>query len=179
MNVSIASYSFHGSLSHGRIDLFGYLESCKYRYGLQTADIWNGMMMSLEAEYLAKVKEALAERELDLANLCVDGPHIWEDDADVRRQRFLAPAVAGRGFRITRFAPVRALDEGPGCSFVEIGGVRLGQIVLRLRALSGVLVDEGSGHRPSPPLRSLVPGHSMPWSDPGTQRGVGLPSEDG
>ena len=34
MNVSIASYSFHGLLSQGQIDLFGYLESCRHRYGL-------------------------------------------------------------------------------------------------------------------------------------------------
>ena len=45
-------------------------------------------MVSTEAEYLTKVKEALAERELGLANLCVDGPHIWEDDADVREQHY-------------------------------------------------------------------------------------------
>ena len=88
MNVSIASYAFHGLLREGRMDLFGYLESCRYRYHLHTADIWNGMLVSTEADYLAKVKDALDERELVLVNLCVDGPHIWEDDPDVREQHY-------------------------------------------------------------------------------------------
>ncbi len=84
MNISIASYAFHGLLAESKMDLFGYLESSKYRYGLQTADVWNGMLPSIEEDYLRKVKDGLEERELVLANLCVDGPHIWEDDAEVR-----------------------------------------------------------------------------------------------
>ncbi|MCX7681194.1 MAG: sugar phosphate isomerase/epimerase [Anaerolineae bacterium] len=88
MNISIASYSFHGLLREGKIDLFGYLESCKYRYHLQTADIWNGMLLSVEDDYLAKVKEALDERELTLVNLCVDGAHIWEDDPEERERNY-------------------------------------------------------------------------------------------
>ena len=88
MNVSIASYSFHGLLKDNMIDLFGYLESCKYRYHLGAADIWNGMFLSTSDDYLARVKAALQERELALANLCVDGPHIWEDDPDVREAHY-------------------------------------------------------------------------------------------
>lgn len=88
MNISIASYAFHGLLQEGKMDLFGYLESCKYRYHLQSADIWNGFLASTEDDYLAKVKDALDERELVLANLCVDGPHIWEDDPDARENNY-------------------------------------------------------------------------------------------
>jgi sugar phosphate isomerase/epimerase len=88
MKISIASYAFHGLLREGKMDLFGYLESCKYRYGLRTADIWNGMLVGTEEAYLLKVKEALNERELVLANLCVDGAHIWEDDADVCEKNY-------------------------------------------------------------------------------------------
>ncbi|CAN5417408.1 hypothetical protein BH10CHL1_BH10CHL1_41360 [soil metagenome] len=88
MNVAIASYSFYGLLRAGQIDLFGYLESCRYRYDLRTADIWNGMLISTEDAYLAKVKQALVERDLTLVNLCVDGPHIWEDDPTVREQHY-------------------------------------------------------------------------------------------
>jgi sugar phosphate isomerase/epimerase len=86
MNVAIASYAFHGLLREGVIDLFGYLESCRYRYDLRTADIWNGMLASTDDDYLAKVKRALAERELALVNLCVDGPHLWEDDRAKREE---------------------------------------------------------------------------------------------
>jgi sugar phosphate isomerase/epimerase len=88
MKISVASYAFYGLLREGQIDLFGYLESCKYRYHLRTADIWNGMLLSTEDDYLAKVKAALDERELALANLCVDGAHIWEDDPDVRERHY-------------------------------------------------------------------------------------------
>jgi len=88
LNIAIASYAFHGLLRAGKIDLFGYLESCRYRYDLRTADIWNGMLTSTEDAYLANVKQELDERELTLVNLCVDGPHIWEDDPDVREQHY-------------------------------------------------------------------------------------------
>ena len=79
MNIAIASYAFHGLLRDGMIDLFGYLESSKYRYDLDTADIWNGMLLSTDDDYLVKVRRGLDERGLTLVNLCVDGPHIWEE----------------------------------------------------------------------------------------------------
>ena len=77
MQISIASYAFHGLLRLGRMDLFGYLEACRYRYHLGAADIWNGMAVSTDEDYLLSVREALDKRELELANLCVDGAHIW------------------------------------------------------------------------------------------------------
>jgi sugar phosphate isomerase/epimerase len=88
MTISIASYSFHGLLEQGKIDLFGYLESTRYRYHLDTADVWNGMIPSLDADFLQKFKDGLDERGLALANLCVDGPHIWDDDPAVRDQHY-------------------------------------------------------------------------------------------
>ncbi len=86
MKISIISYAFHRLMRAGTIDLFGYLESCRYRYGLSAADLWNGMLVSLEDDYIAKVREGLAERELTLANLAVDGAHIWEDDPALREE---------------------------------------------------------------------------------------------
>ena len=88
MKISIASYAFYGLLKEGVIDLFGYLESCRYRYQVRTADIWNGMLVSTEDDFLIQVKAALDERGLTLANLCVDGAHIWEDDPDVRERHY-------------------------------------------------------------------------------------------
>jgi sugar phosphate isomerase/epimerase len=84
MNVSILSYSFRGLLAEGKMDVFGYLESCKYRYGLGAADIWNHFLVSTEDDYLRKVRDALRERELVLADLCVDQAHVWDDDEAVR-----------------------------------------------------------------------------------------------
>jgi sugar phosphate isomerase/epimerase len=86
MNISVLSYSFRGLLGEGRMDMFGYLESCKYRYHLSAADIWNAFFLSTDQDYLKKVKEGLDERELALADLCVDGAHIWEPEPDAREQ---------------------------------------------------------------------------------------------
>lgn len=88
MNISIASYSFHGLFNEGKIDLFGYLESLKYRYHVSGADIWNIMLASFEEDYLLKLRSALDERELHLANLCVDGAHVWEPDEEVRKKNY-------------------------------------------------------------------------------------------
>jgi sugar phosphate isomerase/epimerase len=85
--VSIASYAFHGLLREGAIDVFGYLESVRFRYDAQ-ADIWNGMLPTTDRDYIQKVRRALDERGLELANLCVDGAHIWEDDPDQRAANY-------------------------------------------------------------------------------------------
>jgi sugar phosphate isomerase/epimerase len=84
MKLSVLSYSFRGLLAEGAMDVFGYLESCKYRYGLGAADIWNGFLVSTEHDYARKIKDALDERELELADLCVDRAHVWDDDPDTR-----------------------------------------------------------------------------------------------
>lgn len=88
MKISILSYSFRGLFQQGKIDLFGYLESVKHRYGLDATDIWNQMLASTEEDYLKKVKEALDERELILADLCVDRAHLWEPEADARKENY-------------------------------------------------------------------------------------------
>lgn len=86
MKVSIASYAFHGLRSEGKMDIFGYLESVKYRYRLDAADIWSGTLGPTDEEHLRKVREALDEREMTVANLCVDGAHLWDPDAETREQ---------------------------------------------------------------------------------------------
>ncbi|MDR3121955.1 MAG: sugar phosphate isomerase/epimerase [Clostridiales bacterium] len=83
-NFSVASFSFHGLLKMKAIDLFGYLESAKYRYGLQTADIWNGMIANYETDYTDFLKRALDERGLTVVNLCCDWAHVWDNDEAVR-----------------------------------------------------------------------------------------------
>src|SRR5476649_2672301 len=89
MNISIASFSFHGAVADGTMDVFGYLEACRYRYHLNTADIWNGLLSSdveiqLDPVRLMKVRKAMDERDLSCANYHADGCHPWEADADVR-----------------------------------------------------------------------------------------------
>ena len=88
MKVSVASYAFHGLLGEGKMDVFGYLETAKYRYRVDVADIWNGMLVSTEQDYLVKVRQAMDEKEMDLVNLCVDGAHLWDPDPEQRTQLY-------------------------------------------------------------------------------------------
>lgn len=86
-NISIASYSFHGLLEQQRIDVFGYLESVRYRYRVGWADIWNGFFrFNYDEAYLNAIREALDERDLRLASLCCDWAHPWENDPELREK---------------------------------------------------------------------------------------------
>ena len=91
--ISIASYSFHGLLGEKRIDVFTYLEDLKFRYNVEYADIWSGYLPNLnnagpisqaDEDLLKKVRFSMDEKGITLANLCVDGPHLWADDKDER-----------------------------------------------------------------------------------------------
>lgn len=88
MKYSIASFSFHGMHGEGMMDVFGYLESVRYRYHLNAADIWNVMLASYDTDYIQKVKAAMSEKDMYLANLCVDGAEVWNPDPDKREQLY-------------------------------------------------------------------------------------------
>lgn len=83
-DISLASYSFHGLHSAGMIDVFHYLNITKFRYRVNHADIWSGYIPSTEDAFIGKIRQTLDENDMVLANLCVDGAHVWEDDADER-----------------------------------------------------------------------------------------------
>ena len=83
-NFAVMSYSFHGLKNVGAMDIFGYLETVRYRYGLQTADIWNGFLTSYDDGYLQLIRQHLDERGLELVNLCCDMAHVWDNDPLVR-----------------------------------------------------------------------------------------------
>ena len=86
LKISIMSYAFHGLLREGMIDMFGYLESSKYRYNLDAVHLWSGYFESTEEEYLKKVKAALDERELYPGDLAVDGAHVWDDNEEIKKK---------------------------------------------------------------------------------------------
>ena len=77
---SVMGFSFFGLFSNGMMDLFGFLETARYRYGLRTVDIWNGMIERYDDDYIHLVKENLDERGLTVANLCCDSAGLWDDD---------------------------------------------------------------------------------------------------
>lgn len=83
-NFAVMSYSFHGLLSVGAMDIFNYLETVRYRYALSTADIWNGLIKNYDDSYLKLIKQHVDERGLTVVNLCCDGAHLWDKDAESR-----------------------------------------------------------------------------------------------
>ena len=92
--ISIASYSFHGMLAEKRTDIFTYLEDLKYRYNVEYADIWSGYLPDfnnageIDGDLLKKIKFSMDEKGITLANLCVDGPHLWADTKQDREKHY-------------------------------------------------------------------------------------------
>lgn len=84
--IALASYSFHGLHKAGDLNLLAYLELLYARYHVANAGIWTGLLppAALEADYLKKIRRFMDDRQLTLANLCVDGPVLWDDDPDKR-----------------------------------------------------------------------------------------------
>ena len=140
MKLSILSYSFRGLLGRGQIDLFGYLETCKYRYDLAAADIWNGFLASTEDDYLVKVREALDERGLELADLCVDRAHVWDDDEAVREANYRNAVAHLRAADIlgAKFVRIDAGSRRESWSNEEFD-----HIVSRYREYARIAHDEG------------------------------------
>jgi len=114
--ISIAGYSFHGALAEGTLNIFGYLESCRYRYNLDTADIWNGMLgpdpeQYLQPAFLTQVRDAMRERGLTLVNYHADGCHVWEDDPAQREKN---AAMAKRHLDAAEFLSARTVRIDAG-----------------------------------------------------------------
>jgi sugar phosphate isomerase/epimerase len=140
MTISIASYAFHGLLQRGQIDVFGYLEACRYRYDLRIADIWNGMLPRVDDEALALVKEALDVREMSLANLCVDGAHIWEDDPALREKNYQNALAHLHAAEILGAKTIRIDAGGQGETF---SSEQFDLIVKRFREFAQRAYDHG------------------------------------
>lgn len=142
MNISVISYAFHQMAAEGTMDIFGYLETCKYRYRLSTADIWNGMLDSLDEAYLLEVKEALEERELTLINLAVDGAHIWEDDAAAREANYQSALAHLRAAEILGAKTVR-IDAGGSRDDLGFTDEQFEHVVERYTEFAERAHDEG------------------------------------
>lgn len=140
MNVSVLSYSFRGLLGEGKMDVFGYLESCKHRYDLSAADIWNGFLTGTDEEYLRKIRDALDERELALADLCVDKAHVWEDDPAAREENHQNALASLNAARIlgARFVRIDAGSRAESWTDQQFE-----QIVKRYREYAQFAFDHG------------------------------------
>ena len=84
--ISVASYSFHKLHEEKMIDAHGYLESLKFRYNINGADIWNGFLRETDADGFKKLRRAMDERGLVLASLCCDWCHPWSAEPDYGKE---------------------------------------------------------------------------------------------
>jgi sugar phosphate isomerase/epimerase len=112
VRISTLSYSFHGLAGAGMMDIFHFFETCKYRYGLDAADLWSGMITSRDENFINKVHIALEDRQLVVPNIAVDGTTIMqvegEDPAEHRAIQDSYMQIAKRlGVGFLRF------DAGP------------------------------------------------------------------
>ncbi|MEX3619900.1 sugar phosphate isomerase/epimerase family protein [Paenibacillus glucanolyticus] len=96
MKISIGGYSFFNTFLEGKMDVFGYLETVKYRYRMDAVDLWNGFFIDrsdpvyklADESYIRKIREALDEKEMRVVNFAVDGAHLWDPDPDIRQKLY-------------------------------------------------------------------------------------------
>jgi len=97
MNISIGGYSFNNTYLEGKMDIFGYLETVKFRYRMDVVDLWNGffidrsskpIMKLAEESYIRKIREALDEKEMRVVNFAIDGAHLWDPDKEMRQHLY-------------------------------------------------------------------------------------------
>lgn len=97
MNISIGGYSFNNTYLEGKMDIFGYLETVKFRYRMDVVDLWNGffidrsskpIMKLAEESYIRKIREALDEKEMRVVNFAIDGAHLWNPDKEMRQHLY-------------------------------------------------------------------------------------------
>jgi sugar phosphate isomerase/epimerase len=142
MKLSVLSYSFRGLLMEGMMDVFGHLESLKYRYDLDAADLWSGTLASTDEDYLKKVKDALDERELVLADLAVDQANVWEDDAGDRERHHQNALAHLRAAEVLGARFVR-IDAGGGRQDAVWTNEQFDHIVLRYKEYAQRAYDGG------------------------------------
>ena len=114
--VSCLSYSFNGLVREGMMDIFHYFETCRYRYGLDAADLWNGMFTSTDDDFINKVHRALQERQLVVPNIAADGAHLIDSPANDKPEgRAKLRALQDRLLQISKKLGVGflRLDAGP------------------------------------------------------------------
>lgn len=137
---SVGSWSFHSLFESGKMNLFGYLESIKYRYRLNSADIWNGMLLSTENDYIQSIKDTLDEEGIMVANLAVDGADVWHDDPIIREQNY---QKALRYLNIARKWGVKVLRIDMGINSVELTEEQFEFCVKRYREYAQFAKDYG------------------------------------
>lgn len=123
MKASIGAFSFYQLLSQNEMNIYGYLETVKYRYRLDAVDLWNGFFVNREVpiwelpdnDELMKIKRNLDDRQLTVANIAVDRAHLWDADPDIRQQLYRNALAHLKAAKLLGAQTVRIdANRGPG-----------------------------------------------------------------
>jgi sugar phosphate isomerase/epimerase len=142
MRVSAMSYSFYPMTRAGVMDVFGYLETIRYRYGLRTADLWNWTLTSAKRDYVRAVRRGLVEREMELAGLNVSNYLIWDDDPGVRNYNH-RNILANLQIAETLGAQTVSIEAGGHHEAVDYTAEQLDYLVARYREYAQRAHDNG------------------------------------
>jgi len=140
--LSIMCYSFFRLKRTGIMDMFGFLESCKYRYGVQACDLWDGFLDSKEEDYLKKVRFAMDDRDLVCSSISWDAAAIWRDDPGARENAYKAALEA---FEVSKILGTQFLriDAGGGFRDTEWTDEAFDYIVEKYKEYCKIAEDNG------------------------------------
>jgi len=130
------------------MDAFGYLESCRYRYGLDAADFWNGLIGTVEPDTILKVRQAVDEREMQVVNYHVDGVHLWEDDPEARERNH---AKAREHLRVAAALGAKTVRFDTGGKLLPLTDEQFDLLATRYREYCGFAADNGTRNGPENP----------------------------
>jgi hypothetical protein len=96
MKLSVGGFSFFNTMKDGKMDVFGYLETMKYRYRLDAVDLWNGqygtqengLLLLPEEDEIRKIRQALDDRDLTVANIAIDSAHMIDPEPGMQERLY-------------------------------------------------------------------------------------------
>ena len=142
IKLSIMCYSFFGLYGQKVMDVFGFLESCKYRYDVQACELWDGFLTSTDEDYLKKVRWALDDREIKCSSLAWDPGSIWRNDPAATEKAYKDAWVGLKTGKALGANMVR-IDAGGGFNDKEGTSESFDHIVKRYREYCQYAHDNG------------------------------------
>ncbi|OBZ11004.1 sugar phosphate isomerase/epimerase [Bacillus sp. FJAT-26390] len=152
MNISIGGYSFNNTYLEGKMDVFGYLETVKYRYRMDVVDLWNGffidsgskpIMKLADESYIRKIREALDEKEMRVVNLAIDGAHLWDPDEEMRQHLYDNALLHLRASVLLGAETVRIDTGGSYQDWEKMGEAQFEYTVKRYQQFAAYAADHG------------------------------------
>lgn len=157
MKLSIGGYSFQNTFVDGKMDIFGYLETVKYRYNLSAVDLYNGFFVDkskpvwelADDSYLRKIREALDEKEMTVVNIAIDTACLWDPNEDLRELQYQNALKHLRASEILGAQTIR-IDTGgsysnnPNGDFYEMSEEQFEHIVKRYQEYANIAAEFGA-----------------------------------